>query len=60
MELSSACLSNAREVGGIGRVRRALLIVVEMEREGNGLEWVGGEDGGVDVDVTKLWNIRAT
>ena len=38
VELSSACLSNAQEVGGIGRVHRALKIVVEMEREGNGLE----------------------
>lgn len=34
---------------GIDSVRRALGIVAEMEREGNGLGKVGGEDGGVDV-----------
>jgi hypothetical protein len=36
----------------IGSVRRALETVVEMEREDNGLGRVGGEDGGVDVDVS--------
>lgn len=61
MELSSACLSNARVVEWY---RSGAQGTGKLGRDGAGGQWRGrvvGEDGAGDVvDVVQVWNIRAT